>query len=282
MNTKELLEQLEKDLAEYVKTAPQNYVSEEMALCPEDLGQRLYDSPILTVGSADDSLWEKMKEPGVVGPNFRTPKEWMPQARTVISYFAPFSDYVVDGNKKDPVEIGHGWLYARVDGQKFLTRLNHWLEEWASSHGFSAFSPYASQNFDYVFEPGTNPAFQNYGFTSNWSERHVAFICGLGTFGLSKALITPKGVCGRFGSIITDADFPVTERAYTGVYEYCIKCGACTRCPAGAISVQEGKDLMRCTRYFDYLREKYAPRFGCGKCYVHTPCERGIPEKNKY
>lgn len=200
MNTKELLEQLEKDLAEYVRTAPQNYVSEEMALCPEDLGQRLYDSPILAVGSADDSLWEKMKEPGVVGPNFRTPKEWMPQARTVISYFAPFSDYVVDGNKIDPVEIGHGWLYARVDGQKFLTRLNHWLEEWA----------------------------------------------------------------------------------YTGVYEYCINCGACTRCPAGAISVQEGKDLMRCTRYFDYLREKYAPRFGCGKCYVHTPCERGIPEKNKY
>lgn len=281
MEAKELLELFRHDLAEFVRNAEDNYVSGKMALCPEDLGQRLYDDPIISVGSADDPLWDKMKEPGVVGPCFRTPAEWMPGARTVISYFAPFSDYVIDGNKVDPVDVGHGWLYARVDGQKFLTRVNHFIEFWFSEHGVKAFSPYASTEFDYIFEPGTNPKFDGNAFTSNWSERHVAFICGLGTFGLSKALITEKGVCGRFGSVITDIDFPVDERPYNEVYEYCINCGACCRCPADAISLQEGKSLMKCTKYFDILREKYAPRFGCGKCYVHTPCERGIPSKTK-
>ena len=49
-------------------------------------------------------------------------------------------------------------------------------------------------------------------FTSIWSERHIAFICGLGTFGLSRGLITRKGICGRFGSLITDLDlYPAKE-----------------------------------------------------------------------
>ena len=74
-------------------------------------------------------------------------------------------------------------------------------------------------------------------FTSSWSERHVAFVCGLGTFGLSKGLITEKGICGRFGSVVTTAELPRTERPYTGIYEYCIQCRACARnCPVGAIS----------------------------------------------
>ena len=40
-------------------------------------------------------------------------------------------------------------------------------------------------------------------YASNWSERHVAYVCGLGTFGC-QGLITSKGLAGRFGSIITD------------------------------------------------------------------------------
>lgn len=35
-------------------------------------------------------------------------------------------------------------------------------------------------------------------FGSNWSERHAAYVCGLGTFGLSKGLITDKGMGRTF------------------------------------------------------------------------------------
>ncbi|MBQ4503536.1 MAG: hypothetical protein II986_07710 [Alistipes sp.] len=275
------IESITAALSEVVRSSEHNYVSESMALTPEDVGKRLYDDPIIAIGSADDPMWEEMKAPQAVGTLFRTPKEWLPQGRCVVSYFAPFSDFVVEGNKKDRVEVGNGWLYARVEGQAFLTEINHFLEQWFESQGVKALSPYASEEFKYVFEAGScdDIADKSLSFTSNWSERHVAFICGLGTFGLSKGLITRRGVAGRFGSVIVDAPLEVTPRPYTEIYEYCTMCGACMRCPGEAITLAEGKSHTLCNAYVNTMRVKYAPRFGCGKCQVNVPCERGIPKK---
>ena len=87
-------------------------------------------------------------------------------------------------------------------------------------------------------------------YASTWSERHAAYVAGLGTFSLSKHLITEKGLCGRFGSVITDAPLEVTPRPYTDPYEYCTFCGACVpRCPARAISVEKGKTIKVCAKY---------------------------------
>ena len=275
------IESITDALSEAVRSSEHNYVSESMALAPEDVGKRLYDDPIIAIGSADDPMWEEMKAPQAVGTLFRTPKEWLPQGRCVVSYFAPFSDFVVEGNKKDRIEVGNGWLYARVEGQAFLTEINHFLEQWFESQGVKALSPYASEEFKYVFEAGScdDITDKNLSFTSNWSERHVAFICGLGTFGLSKGLITRRGVAGRFGSVIVDAPLEVTPRPYTEIYEYCTMCGACMRCPGEAITLAEGKSHTLCSAYVNTMRVKYAPRFGCGKCQVNVPCERGIPKK---
>ncbi|MBQ0080023.1 MAG: hypothetical protein KBS95_00530 [Alistipes sp.] len=117
----ELLKELEEDVTKFLMTSSLNYVSKEMALQAEDIGERLYDAPIFAIGSAEDELWEQMKRKEAVGELFTTPKEWCSWAKTVISYFAPFSDFVVEGNKKDKVVVGNGWLYARVEGQNFLT-----------------------------------------------------------------------------------------------------------------------------------------------------------------
>lgn len=277
----ELLEEFQKALDNWFETNPNNYVSEPMALKPSDIGQKLYDNPIIAIGDANDPLWETLKDQNAVGSVFRTPKEWMPSGKNVISYFAPFTDFVVEGNCKDAVDVGNGWLYARVEGQEFLTATNHFIERWFASKQIWAFSPYASSEFNYVFESGTSETIPDkaLSFTSNWSERHVAFVCGLGTFGLSKALITEKGVCGRFGSVIVEKDFPITKRDYTDIYEYCIMCGQCQRCPGKAITLESGKSHHLCSSYFDTLRDKYAPRYGCGKCYVNVPCMRERPKK---
>ena len=267
-------------IVKYVKESPLNYITGQQALVPEDVGMRLYDDPIIAVGSADDPLGEGLKDRKAVGPIFRTPGEWLPGAKTVISYFAPFSEAVRTGNEKDPVEVGNGWLYARVDGQEFLDSLNHHLEKILCADGHRAFSPYSSPQFVQVREAGTNPDVDDplLSFTSNWSERHVAYVCGLGTFGLSKGLITRKGVSGRYGSIITDLELETDTRPYTGLYDYCIMCGACARnCPGNAITKEDGKKHSPCQTYVAGTAKKYVPRFGCGKCQVNVPCERGIP-----
>ena len=124
-------------------------------------------------------------------------------------------------------------------------------------------------------------------YISDWSERHAAYAAGLGTFGLSKGLITAKGVAGRYGSVITDAEFPVTPRPYTDPFEYCILCGACgVRCPGKAIDVTKGcalgKDQKLCEAYVGSgITPPHGPnqrvRYGCGKCQTAVPCECGIP-----
>lgn len=97
-------------------------------------------------------------------------------------------------------------------------------------------------------------------FTSRWSERHAAYISGLGTFGLHKGLITERGTCGRFVSVLTDLPLTPTARPYTGLYDYCTHCGACVRrCPVGAISQETSKDHVACAYFVDWAMALYAP-----------------------
>jgi epoxyqueuosine reductase QueG len=104
-------------------------------------------------------------------------------------------------------------------------------------------------------------------------------VAGLGTFGLNRALITRLGSAGRFGSVVTDAGFEPTGRAYEGITEYCTLCGNCIRrCPCEAID-ESGKDNRACKAYVDAELAKYAPRYGCGKCQTAVPCEHRIPKR---
>ncbi|MBR3245814.1 MAG: 4Fe-4S binding protein [Parasporobacterium sp.] len=115
--------------------------------------------------------------------------------------------------------------------------------------------------------------------SSNWSERHAAYASGLGTFCLSRGLISSKGVAGRYASIIVSEYFEPDERTYTGIYDYCIHCGACIRrCPVNAITLEDGKNQRICKEWIDKTSERYAPRYGCGKCQTVVPCESRIPD----
>jgi len=103
----------------------------------------------------------------------------------------------------------------------------------------------------------------------------------LGTFGLSKSLITIKGCAGRYGSVIVSRQYPTTLRPYKEIYEYCTKCGACIpRCPVGAITM-EGKEHPPCHDMQTRVKKHFAPRYGCGKCQTAVPCEHSIPRSVK-
>jgi len=130
-------------------------------------------------------------------------------------------------------------------------------------------------------EAGPNSKHLGLSYTSTWSERHAAFVCGLGTFGLSRGLITIRGMAGRFGSIISELYLPADERQYEEVSEFCSMCGQCVkRCPVGAISIEEGKNHSICSAFLDRTTTRYSPRYGCGKCQTGVPCESRIPPKN--
>ena len=55
---------------------------------------RIFDQPLIGVASADDPLFDELKVTAIVGPERLTPKEWIGSARSVISYFLPFTKRV--------------------------------------------------------------------------------------------------------------------------------------------------------------------------------------------
>jgi epoxyqueuosine reductase QueG len=225
---------------------------------------RIYDPPLLAVASAGDPLWEAFKEPQVIGPRHRSPGEWLPGARSVVSWFLPFTLRVRAANRNQGVTATE-WIYARWEGEMCNVALAKAMEGLLRAWGARAVAPMA------------DPAFRVVDMRSNWSERHAAFAAGLGTFSLSRSMITRLGAAGRFGSIVTDALLEPTPRAYTGVAEHCRQCGLCIdRCPCGAIDAS-GKDHRICSAYLDSTKALYAPRYGCGKCQTGVPCERAIP-----
>lgn len=264
----------------YVDTAGDNVLRPEIALRPDLVGLRLFGEPLVGVAAADDPCFEEMLRPGVIGSHFVTPLKWLPGARSVVSYFLPFTDAVIVSNRKDALFPSDEWLHGRIEGQGMVDSLGRHLAEKIVEAGHQAIYPCASEKFWSWAKPaGVNSLGMTVpGHTSNWSERHIAYACGLGTFSLSMALITEKGTAGRFGSVVTTLPLRPDARPYDRYDEYCTYCGACARnCFVGAISPGTGKDKGVCEVLLDERKIRYKPRYGCGKCYVNVPCKRGIP-----
>jgi len=261
---------------DFVENSEYNYINKEVAISEKVVGMKIFDAPIFGFASADDEYFKSLKEPSAIGEHFMAPKEWLPEAKTVISFFLPFSQAVKKGNKRDMEWPSEEWLHGRIEGQVFINKLCTHLKDALISEGFDSIIP----SLDDRFWTNNNGSEHEAKFTSNWSERHVAFGCGLGTFGLSKGLITQKGIAGRFGSIVTELYISPDKREYKDIYEYCSMCGKCAKnCPAHAISIENGKNHDLCLQFLQETAKNFSPRLGCGKCQVAVPCESRIPVK---
>lgn len=264
------LEILEENMVRFTKNE-QNFLegsdllqNESVPLQNECDLLQIYDPPLIGVAGASDPLWEKLKEPNVVGPHHLTPDEWLNGAKSVISYFLPFTEHVRSSNRSEGMPSPE-WLHGRYEGEMLNNALRSLISEIVEAEGGKALAPALDNRF----------TVNNH--SSNWSERHVAFIAGLGTFSLSRALITSLGTAGRFGSVIVDLELEPKTRQYQEVDEYCIKCGACQdRCIIGAITAN-GKDKESCSKYLQGILELNKPRYGCGKCQTAVPCEHTTP-----
>ena len=257
----------------YLEESPANYIAAENALHPSYVGLKIYENPIFAFGATDDELYLKYKSSAIIGSHFMSPLEWLPSAKTVIAFFLPYTAEIRKANALDFDWPAEEWLHGRYEGNFFLRKLTKYLVACLVEANFATIAP----AIDKRLEIGN--ALLGTEFTSNWSERHIAYASGLGTFGLSKGIITAKGTCGRLGSLVTELDLPKDSRAYTNAYEYCTKCGICIdNCPARAISATEGKKDQPCADFLDTVLEKHQPRYACGKCQIKVPCENVIPQ----
>lgn len=275
-------EQIVAKINELFATLPGNVLTQQDDIPAQYVGTVLFDAPLVGFGAADDALFDEYKKVGVIGPWHMSPNEWLGGAKSVIALFFPISEQVRASNRCMKTQASAQWTYARIEGQRYIVQFTRALEVWLAENGVQACVPANDPRFAGVrFGQGIDGyEMDETTFGSRWSERHAAYVCGLGTFGLSKGLITKKGIAGRFASVIVDLPLSADERPYTGVYDYCTRCGACAaRCHVSAIDLEHGKDHMICGREQDRSSVIHAPRYGCGLCQVGVPCETGIPKR---
>jgi hypothetical protein len=89
---------------------------------PDLGGTHVSDAPVVSVASAEDPLWEKLKEPDVVDPHHLTPKQWLAGAKSVVACFLPLSESIRSSNRgPDP---SAAWVHLRPAGPVPLLQTN--------------------------------------------------------------------------------------------------------------------------------------------------------------
>jgi len=226
----------------------------------------MWEKPIVKFADAKDPKFAKLRE--LVVPDHYIPTDYLADAVTVLSYFLPFKREIPQTNV-DGVECSKVWADAYLITNDMFGYINEHLTGYIRAIGYDAAIP------------------QNAGMISlevpksRWSQRHVAYIAGHGTFGLNNMLISDKGSVGRYNSIVTTLDveadaIPVEERC---LYKKDGSCGLCvTRCMTGALTT-DGFDRFKCLAMCLENDKKYPGADVCGKCTVELPCshmEHGV------
>lgn len=234
-------------------------------------GGRFFDRPLIGVSRGDDPIFNKFKE--VVGPEHLTPsemwiksglddKEDLSATLRIVSIIFPYVNQIREESEsvtKMPAEI---YSVGRNYADAFIGDVLNQTVNLLNEQGYHGVAGVLSPAFRVVTEE--NP-FRIY---SVWSERHMAFAAGLGTFSLHEAMITEIGCNVRFGSFITDAPLQVTPRKSDDPYANCLfysegTCRECEeRCPGDAINEEEGHDKLKCYQYGRVVAGEMTERIG--------------------
>jgi len=283
----------------FLDKAIKGFVTSGKGNClPAFNNEAIFDEPLVGFADGDDAIFKEYKKQGIIGDFHFTPREIMEKQFehletkdcslehiSVISYILPITLNTRLSLRKETQVVSLRWNHTRWLGQDLINELSRYLVSLLESYGYHAVAPELS------------PLFKIKEFTdvlgSNWSQRHVAYAAGLGTFSLSDGFITPKGIAMRCGSVVCDVKIPPTRRSYSNHFGNCLffrgkQCRRCIeRCPIGAIS-EQGHDKERCRNYLNTEQfkilgklgrvEEYMGRYlGCGLCQTKVPCEAGIP-----
>ncbi len=219
-----------------------------------------YRQPLVGFADAADPRFADLT--GHVGSGQMLPEDLLPGARTVVSFFLPFGESVVEANREMRSRVASEWAVAYLETNRLIARVCDALADVLREQGFDSAAQPATGKFD------------RKTLRSSWSHKSAAVIAGVGTFGLHRMVVTEAGCAGRLGSLVTDA---VISPAPRSIRQYCAHlrgetCRDCVaRCPVGALNGEGGIDTAicwaRCTAVADRIGGDERAEV-CGKCAV--------------
>jgi len=204
------------------------------------------------------------------------PHDLLKTAQSVIVFFIPFVRDLIKANRPGDRPC-RNWGVAYVQTNDLINRAGQAMADFLEDKGYACGLTPATHNFD------------EERLMARWSHKHLAHLSGLGRFGTHFMIITPSGVCGRFGSLVTEADIgenPLVTAEHTCLLKAGKPCGKCIeRCPVGALTA-DGFDRRKCWERLnenrdtlDYLSDLPASTHVCGKCAAMLPCSFNNPVK---
>lgn len=227
--------------------------------------------PVVGFADAADPLFKQLKK--VVSPTHATPQDLLASAGSVVSFFLPFPKSVSTSNTKKRLS-SREWAISYVETNELIKHLSFHLTGLFSAVNQKVVTIPATHNWD------------EDKLISDWSHRHVAFIAGLGRFGINNMLITEKGCCGRIGSLITSS---VIEPSCRSEVESCLYKydGSCKKCVSKCVNEALFEDSFDRFTCYDQLLQNVEEHKSigytdvCGKCLAAVPCSHTNPVKLK-
>lgn len=222
-----------------------------------------YREPLVGFAVADDPRFPDLRR--IAEPTHLLPQDLLPGARSVVSFFLPFAQWVVKANAQQKEKVAQEWVKAYIETNALISHITAYLIDHLAERGIRAAAEPPTHNFDPVT------------LISRWSHKSVAVIAGLGSFGLQHMVITDSGCAGRFGSLVIDADLPISsvKNKERCLYFHNGSCKACVlRCPVNVLNEDGSIDKHRCYQHLLRTAKTYQ-HLGvadvCGKCAI-GPC----------
>lgn len=269
-------------IKDYVASSPDNSLQNQA-------GETAWREPLVGFASGADGLFTEFRRH--IGQFVWLPQDALQKAYpqmaapaedlTVICWILPQALYTIEENAAQDIYPSERWARARHFGEEFNVGLRRHVADKLQAAGVPAMSPMLHPEFKRMDS-------KDYSFASVWSERHAAYVAGLGTFGLCDGLITAKGKAVRVGSVVARLSVPPSPRPYDHPHAYCLHfthgtCGKCIeRCPVGALG-PAGHDKLKCQHHVEVVSPKYVEKtykinnYACGLCQAGVPCSDHIP-----
>jgi hypothetical protein len=180
-------------LKPWIEETIRNYVRSAENTLRNESNEPAWMEPLIGYSRGDDRLYPQLKS--MIGPFCWVPAEIFklafpdsnaaPGDLAVVSWVLPQTEATKADNRKETQYGSERWVRSRKFGEEFNMKLRSHVVDALTQAGYQAMAPANSPLFGLHMSDA-------YWLSSNWSERHAAYVSGLGTSGCATASSRPQ------------------------------------------------------------------------------------------